>query len=76
MIWPSTNGLFNITPDMFNQTADIMFTYDVIENEASSDAYDISFRDRALADFSDEDLFGADYTALDLDPVELFGEGG
>ena len=73
LIWPSTNGVFNITDEMFTQTADILFNYGVISEEASTDSYDISFRDKALADFSDEDLHGNDFTPLDLDPNELFG---
>lgn len=73
LIWPSTNGLLNITTDMFQGSADILFNFGVIDNEATPDAYDISIRDKALADFSDDDLFGNDFQPLDLDPFELFG---
>ena len=77
LIWPSTNGLLNITDDMFQGSADILFEFGVIDSEASPDAFDISVRNDALADFSDDDLFGNDFQPLDLDPFELFsGEGG
>ncbi len=75
LIWPSTNGLFNITPEAFKQSADMLLKYGVIKKEASTDAYNISARDRAVADFSKEDLFGANFKPLDLDPKKLFAGG-
>ena len=35
LIWPSENGILNLTDDMFDQTADILFEYGVIETEAT-----------------------------------------
>ena len=73
LMWPSENGILNLTDEMFEQTAGILFEYGVISEEASADAFDISFRDKAVSELSEEDLFGNDYTPLDLDPNELFG---
>lgn len=72
LIWPSENGVLNLTPEMFEQTADILFDFGVIATEATPEAYDITFRDTAVADFSEDDLIGADFAPLDLDPQELF----
>ncbi len=74
LMWPSTNGIFNLTDEMFEQSAGILFEFGVIENEASPDAADTTYRDLAVADLSEEDIFGADFEPLDLDPTELFGE--
>jgi len=73
LIWPSENGVLNLTDDMFQQSADILFEFGVISTEATSDAYDTSFRDKAVSELSEEDIFGNDFTPLDLDPNELFG---
>ncbi len=73
LIWPSENGVLNLTDEMFQQSADILFEFGVIDSEASPDAKDTSFRDKAVAELSDEDIFGNDFTPLDLDPNELFG---
>ncbi|MGI9612694.1 MAG: ABC transporter substrate-binding protein, partial [Acidimicrobiales bacterium] len=73
LIWPSENGILNLTDGMFDQTAGILFEVGVIETEATSDAYDTSFRDKAVSELSDEDIFGNDFTPQDLDPNELFG---
>lgn len=74
MIWPSTNGVLQLTPDMFNQTADILFDYEVIAERPTEESYDMSYRDRAIADFTDEDLFGTDFIPLELDPKVLFAD--
>ena len=75
LMWPSTNGIFNITDDMFNQTATILFDHGVIESQATSEAYDVTYRDEAIASLSEEDVFGNSYTPLDLDPNVLFSGG-
>jgi NitT/TauT family transport system substrate-binding protein len=74
LIWPSTNGVLNLTPEMFEQTAEILHTYGVISEPATSDAYDMSYRDAAVASLTDEDLTGDGFTPMDLDPDELFGD--
>lgn len=73
LLWPSTNGVLNLTDDMFKQTADILLKYEVIKQAASADAVDMTFRDKAVAELSDEDLKGAAFKPLALDPAELFG---
>ena len=74
MIWPSTNGVLALTPEMFQQTADILYNYDVITEPATPDSYDMSYRDAAIAELADQDLFGADFEPMNLDPNELFAE--
>ena len=75
LIWPSTNGLFNITDDMFERTATILLENGVIENPATMDAYDISHRNAAIASLSEEDVFGNSFAPLNLNPTELFSGG-
>jgi NitT/TauT family transport system substrate-binding protein len=72
LIWPSTNGAMNLTDDMFQQTADILLEYGVIKEAATTDSFDMSYRDAAVEGLSEEDLMGADYVPQDLDPDELF----
>jgi hypothetical protein len=72
LIWPSTNGVLNLTPEMFEQTADILLEYGVIKQAASPDAYDMTYRDAAVADFTDDELTGSGFQPLDLDPAALF----
>ena len=74
LIWPSTNGILNLTPEMFQQTADILLEYGVIESPATTEAFDLTYRDAALANFTEEELTGSGYAPLDLDPVELFAD--
>ena len=75
LLWPSTNGLFNLTDDMYQQTADILYNYGVIGTPASKDSYDMSHRDRALRSekMPEGDLYGNNFKPMDLDPRELFG---
>ncbi len=75
LLWPSTNGLFNLTDDMYQQSADVLYNYGVIENPASKDSFDMSHRDRALRSekMPEGDLFGNNFKPMDLDPRELFG---
>ncbi len=76
LIWPSTYGLFNLSTEMFDQTAKILLDYGVIaEAQQYADAVDMSFRDAAAKELADEDLNGAGFTAATLDPAELFAEG-
>jgi len=75
LLWPSTNGLFNLTDGMYQETADILYNYGVIENTASKDSFDMSHRDRALRSekMPEGDLYGNNFKPMDLDPRELFG---
>ena len=73
LIWPSENGILNLTDGMFNQTAEILFEYGVINTAATSDAFDMSARANAVDGLSDDDIFGNNFKPLDLDPNELFG---
>jgi NitT/TauT family transport system substrate-binding protein len=74
LIWPSTNGVLNLTPEMFEQTATILHEYGVIKEPAAPDSYDMSYRDAAVAELEGEDLFGADFVPMDLDPDQLFAD--
>jgi NitT/TauT family transport system substrate-binding protein len=76
LVWPSTNGLLLLTPEMFEQTAEILQTYGVISEPATEESYDMTYRDAAAASLEGEDLFGADFAPLDLDPAVLFAEEG
>ena len=51
------------------------YNYGVIESPASKESFDMSHRDRALGSekMPEGDLFGNDFTPMDLDPRELFG---
>ena len=59
---------------MFQQTADILLEYGVIKEAATTDAFDMTYRDNAVESLAEEDLMGADYVPQDLDPVELFAD--
>ena len=76
LIWPSTNGLFALTQEMFDQSAGILFDSGVIKKKAVySDVVDTSFRDAAAAELASEDLSGASFTPQTLDPATLFAGG-
>ena len=72
LIWPSTSGFMELTPPMFQQTADILLKYGVIKTAATAASYDMSYRDKALASLSQDDPLGKSYTPLALDPAVLF----
>lgn len=74
LIWPSTYGLFSLSPEMFKQSAGILFETGVIKKAAVyEDVVDLSFRDQAAAELASEDLKGSGFTAQTLDPAKLFG---
>jgi len=73
LIWPSISGLGNLTRDMFLQDATIEYTYEVIKKPATEASFDMTFRDKAVEGFSNEDLFGESFQPLDISLEELAG---
>mgnify|MGYP002629788952 FL=1 len=73
LIWPSENGVLNLTDEMFDQTADILFEYGVIDAKATKDSFDISARNKAVSKMAQYDIYGSNFEPLDLDPKQLFG---
>ena len=72
LLWPSTNGVLNLTDGMFKSTADILLKYGVIKKAAEPGAVDMSFRTKAMEGISDADQKGASFKAEVLDPAVLF----
>lgn len=72
LLWPSTNGVLNLTDGMFKNTADILLKYGVIKKAAEPAAVDMSFRTKAMEGISDADQKGASFKAEVLDPAVLF----
>jgi NitT/TauT family transport system substrate-binding protein len=74
LLWPSTNGVLNLTDAMFNQTADILLKYGVIKKPAEKAAADMTFRDKAVAELSEADQKGTNFKPMALDPAVLFAK--
>ena len=72
LLWPSTNGVLNLTDAMFKNTADILLKYGVIKKTAETASFDMSYRTKAMAGISDADQKGASYKPDVLDPAVLF----
>lgn len=72
LLWPSTNGVLNLTDTMFQQTADILLKYGVIKKAADKGAVDMTYRDKAMAGAADLDQKGAGFKPEVLDPAVLF----
>jgi NitT/TauT family transport system substrate-binding protein len=72
LMWPSTDGAFNVSQALVNQTEDILYTYKVIKTKAAASAIDLKYRNAAAAQLSGVDLTGADFKPLDLDPNTYF----
>ena len=65
LIWPNDLGIGVMNPDDFANTAQIAIDYDVIKNEASSDAYIDTYAKQAVEDLKSEgaDVNGASWQA-------------
>jgi NitT/TauT family transport system substrate-binding protein len=72
LLWPSTNGVLNLTDGMFKNTADILLKYGVIKKAAEPAAVDMTFRNKAMEGIEEADQKGADFKADTLDPAVLF----
>ena len=69
LIWPASGQIGVMDPDLFQQTADIALTFGVIENPASSDAYNTTFAEAALAGM-EGDSSGAGWTRAEIELTE------
>ncbi len=72
LLWPSTNGVLNLTDSMFKNTADILLNFKVLKKAADPAAVDMSFRTKAMEGITDADQKGASFKADVLDPAVLF----
>jgi NitT/TauT family transport system substrate-binding protein len=72
LLWPSTNGVLNLTDAMFKNTADILLKYGVIKKAADPAAVDMTFRNKAVEGMTEADMKGASFKADVLDPAVLF----
>ncbi len=67
LIWPSTGGIGEMTPDLAQRTADTLLNFGVIKKPADlSAAYTNQYRDMAASGFSQDDLKGASFHPLQL----------
>jgi NitT/TauT family transport system substrate-binding protein len=60
LIWPSTAGIGQMDPALFQQTADIALNFGVIQNPPTEGAYVTEYAQAALEGI-EEDIMGADY---------------
>jgi NitT/TauT family transport system substrate-binding protein len=65
LIWPSTAGIGQMDPAIFEQTAGIAQQYGIIQNPPSEGAYVTDYAKAALEGI-EGDTMGADYTPLDV----------
>jgi NitT/TauT family transport system substrate-binding protein len=69
LIWPSTAGIGIMSPDLFQQTADIALEFGVIQNPASDTAYTTAHAEAAHEGL-DMDPLGADWQAMTVELTE------
>ncbi|HEY0187983.1 MAG TPA: ABC transporter substrate-binding protein [Cellulomonas sp.] len=74
LMWPSDSGVLGVSEDLVEQSNTILEDYDIVSQPVADDLLDLTARDAAVADLTDEELYGDDYTSMDLDPEELFAE--
>lgn len=75
LIWPSTAGLFTVPDAQWTQNEDELVKYGVVKSAVThSDAVDMSYRDAAAKELTDEgaDLTGASYVPDEIDPYTFF----
>jgi NitT/TauT family transport system substrate-binding protein len=72
LMWPSSDGAFNVSQALITQSEDILYTYKVIKHKPAPEAVDLSYRDAAVAQLPGVDLTGASFKPLDLDPKTYF----
>lgn len=66
LIWPSTAGIGQMDPAIFQQTADIALQFGVINAPPTEGAYVTEYAQAALEGI-EEDTTGADYTPVDVE---------
>ncbi len=66
LIWPSTAGIGQMDPALFQQTADIAQEYGIIQNPPSEGAYVTDYAQAALEGI-DGDTMGADYQPIEVE---------
>jgi NitT/TauT family transport system substrate-binding protein len=67
LIWPSVAGLGQMSPQQFQQTAEIAHEYGVIREPATADAYTTALSNEALANV-DPAIVAAEYVPLTVEP--------
>jgi NitT/TauT family transport system substrate-binding protein len=71
LIWPSPNKLGIMDPDLYQQTADIALTYEVITKAPDEGAWRNDLVEAAVAQLEEEypdlDLVGADWKAAEVE---------
>jgi NitT/TauT family transport system substrate-binding protein len=65
LIWPSTAGIGQMDPALFDQTAGIAQEYGIIQNPPSEGAYVTDYAAAALEGI-EGDTMGADYTPMEV----------
>ncbi|MCC6456609.1 MAG: ABC transporter substrate-binding protein [Caldilineaceae bacterium] len=66
LIWPSSAGIGQMDPAIFQQTADIAVQFDVIAEPPTEGAYVTEYAQAALEGIK-EDTMGADYTPAEVE---------
>jgi NitT/TauT family transport system substrate-binding protein len=66
LIWPSSAGIGQMDPAIFQQTADIAVQFDVIAEPPTEGAYVSEYAQAALEGI-EEDTMGADYSPADIE---------
>lgn len=66
LIWPSTAGIGQMDPEIFQQTADIALQFGVISEPPTEGAYVTEFAMAALEGI-EEDTMGADFTPVEVE---------
>lgn len=69
LIWPSADGIGIMSPDLFQQTADIALEFGVIQNPASPDAYTTEYAEAALEGI-EMDTIGNDWEPMTVELTE------
>jgi NitT/TauT family transport system substrate-binding protein len=72
LIWPNDLGVGIMSPDDFDNTAQIALDYKIIKSAASSDAYITDYAEQAVQQLKNEgvDVNGADWTAPEVKVTE------
>jgi NitT/TauT family transport system substrate-binding protein len=73
LIWPSTVGIYNLTPSMVAQTAGILLKYGVIKHPVPASAVNMSYRNAAVGGLDSTDVHDLTFTGQQLNPLRLFG---
>lgn len=72
LMWPSDSGVLGVSDELVTQSNTILEAYQIVASPVPDTLLDLSYQQTAVAGLDDDDLYGATYTPLDLDPEELF----